>query len=335
MPSTDWKEVVPEGEAAHLEELAQVVLTMQRENTRDGKPSRALHAKGNAGAEAEFTVDDGLPAEAKVGIFAQPGKYRAYVRFSNGSGRRQKDQVGDVRGLAVKLVGVPGKKLIPGLENASTQDFLLIRSSTQPFKNADEFVWLLGAAKTPALLPFKMLGHFGLGRGFSILKGLAGSLKMPASAATTSYFSALPIRFGAHAVRYSLAPLETTDGKATPSPEHVHEELASRLARAPLTWMFRVQFFVDEKTTPIEDASREWDAPWVTLGRLLLPKQELDSPRGQKLSAFVEKLSFDPWHAPEEFRPLGNMMRARNAAYRLSTQERKSAPEPDGTETFE
>jgi len=33
-----------------------------------------------------------------------------------------------VRGLAVKVLGVPGKKLIPGLEAAPTQDFLAIHS---------------------------------------------------------------------------------------------------------------------------------------------------------------------------------------------------------------
>jgi Catalase len=333
MPATDWKEVIPEGEAAHLEELAQVVLAMQRENTRDGKPARALHAKGNAGAEGEFVVGD-VPEEARAGIFAQPGKYRAYVRFSNGSGRRQKDQVGDVRGMAVKLVGVPGKKLIPALESAPTQDFLAIRSSTQPFKNADEFVWLLGAAKSPALLPLKLIGRFGL-RGFSILLRLAGGLGLPPSVATTAYFSALPIRWGAHAVRFSFLPLESPNGKPGRSPDHLRDELAARLQKGPVAWDFRVQFFADEKSTPIEDASVEWSAPWVTLGRLTLPQQDLASPRGQKLTAFIEQLSFDPWHAPEEFRPLGNMMRARNAAYRLSTGERKAAPEPDGSEQFD
>jgi Catalase len=334
MPATDWKEVIPENEAAHLEELAQVVHQMQRANARE-KPLRALHAKGNAGAEGDFTVGDNLPEEARVGIFAQPGQYRAYVRFSNGSGKVQRDQVGDVRGMAVKLLGVPGRKLIPGLEGAPTQDFLLIKSSTQPFANADEFVWLLGAAKSPALLPFKLIGHFGLGRGLGILKRLAGSLGLPSSVATTPYFSALPIRFGACAVRYSLQPLEPASGKPGASPDHLRDELAARLQRGPVAWDFRVQLFVDEKSTPVEDASVEWDSPWVTLARLTLPQQDLASPRGQKLSAFIEQLSFDPWHAPEEFRPLGNMMRARNHAYRLSTGERKASPEPDGTETFE
>ena len=71
------------------------------------------------------------------------------------------------------------------------------------------------------------------------------------------------------------------------------------------------------------------------MGRLTIPRQDLRLPRNRRVADFVETLSFDPWHAPEEFRPLGNMMRARNVAYRLSTQERGVAPEPDGTERFD
>ena len=60
--------------------------------------------------------------------------------------------------------------------------------------------------------------------------------------------------------------------------------------------------------------------------------QDLGSPRGRRIAERIETLSFDPWHAAEDFRPLGQMMRARNVAYRLSTQERGAAPEPDGPE---
>jgi hypothetical protein len=99
----------------------------------------------------------------------------------------------------------------------------------------------------------------------------------------------------------------------------------------------RVQFYVDEAATPIEDASVEWkekDAPFVTVARLTLPKQDLDGAHGRKVADFVEGLSFDPWHALEAHRPLGNVMRARNPAYRLSTKERGAVGEPDGTEPF-
>ena len=71
------------------------------------------------------------------------------------------------------------------------------------------------------------------------------------------------------------------------------------------------------------------------MAKLTLPKQDVASPRGKKVAELIEKLSFDPWHALEDHRPLGNMMRARNHAYRESTQERGAAPEPDGTETFD
>ena len=52
------------------------------------------------------------------------------------------------------------------------------------------------------------------------------------------------------------------------------------------------------------------------------------------MTEYVESLSFDPWHALEAHRPLGNMMRARNHAYRPSTQERCAAPEPTAMPAF-
>ena len=64
------------------------------------------------------------------------------------------------------------------------------------------------------------------------------------------------------------------------------------------------------------------------------PRTDVADELGRRCEAFVESLSFDPWHAPVEFRPLGNLMRARNHAYRLSVIERAAAPEPDGSESF-
>ena len=159
------------------------------------------------------------------------------------------------------------------------------------------------------------------------------------SVATTQYFSAAPIRYGAYAVHYALAPQTKSEpnGSIPPSADYLREDLARRLAEGPVVYDMRVQFYVDEATTPIEDASVEWkekDTPFVTVARLTLPKQDIDGARGRKIADFVEGLSFDPWHALEAHRPLGNVMRARNHAYRLSTKERGAAGEPDGTEQF-
>src|SRR5439155_24121938 len=126
----------------------------------------------------------------------RPASYRAYVRYSNGSWRQQSDHKADVRGMAVKLLGVDGKKLIPGLEDARTQDFLLIRTAAPPTRDADEFVALVRAASNLPRGLFSFLRQVGVGRALQILRRASQQLRAPMlSLATTRYFSALPIQF--------------------------------------------------------------------------------------------------------------------------------------------
>lgn len=340
-PRTDWKENTPEGEDARLEALALQMLEHQRKSAEAGRIHRGLHAKSSAGVEARFDVLPDLPEYARVGLFAAKASFPAYVRFSNGSSKRRDDRRADIRGIGIKLCGVPGRKIIAGLEAATTQDFLLIRSRSTSFQNADEFVWFVRAASRPALLLPRALMRFGVGKTLRLLSGIRASLAQAKGAVATShYFSALPIAFGPYAVRYALEPHAPPEPGAAlgRSRDPLGEELATRLAAGEVVYDFRVQFFTDERRTPIEDSSRDWkdeDAPFVTVARLTLPRQDLGSPRGRRLAQYIETLSFDPWHATAELRPLGQMMRARKAAYRLSTKERGAAPEPNGSALIE
>ena len=87
----------------------------------------------------------------------------------------------------------------------------------------------------------------------------------------------------------------------------------------------QLQFFTDEKHTPIEDASVDWkekQAPYVTVGRLSIPAQS-----GEELEAIqetIENAIFDPWQALFEHRPLGDVMRARKHVY-LASQKGRGA----------
>ncbi len=339
-PSTQWTETIPAGEDAVFEAYAEQLCALQRAAAAGSPPARALHAKGQLGALAELSVVADLPDHARQGLFAKPATYRAYVRYSNGAGKRQPDTKGDVRGIAVKVVGVDGRKVIPGLEDAKTQDFLAIRTPAIPFRDAHEFVKVVtAAAGSPLLLLPRLFGRIGVGRTFALLPQLAKSVAVPMpSLATTRYFSAAPIRCGAYAAHYALDPL-AKDPPATPgsSPDYLGDELSQRLRAGPVAYDLRLQFYVDPAATPIEDASVEWReelAPFVTVARLTLPQQDLASPKGRRVAEYVESLSFDPWHALEAHRPLGNIMRARNHAYRLSTKERSAAREPDGNESL-
>jgi hypothetical protein len=340
-PATDWKEEIAPDETARFEAMAEQLRGLQRARAQKGSVNRGLHAKGQIGIEAEVTILPDLPEEARIALFATPSTHRAYVRFSNGAGGHQSDRKGDVRGIAIKLLGVPGKKIIPGLENAQTQDFLLIRNSSQPFASPDRFVEFVTAIESPLTGLPKYLWKNGPRWTFGLLKQIAAGLNEPmVSLATTRYYSALPTMFGPYAVRWALTPHAKADAKQQPGKgrDYLGDELAARLRAGPITYDLEVQFFRDAARTPIEDASVDWkesDAPYVTVARLTLLQQDPASPRGQKLKSFVEGLSFDPWHALAELRPLGAMMRARNSAYRLSTQERKAAVEPDGTEKFD
>ncbi len=340
-PSTSWRENAAPDESTRYESQAQLLHQLQESSTmRLGRNGRALHRKGHLGARASFEVLPDLPAPFAAGLFATPATYRAYVRFSNGAFAHNADTKPDVRGIAVKVLGVTGKKLIPGLEDAPTQDFLAIQSPVTPFRNSDEFVKAVYAGRKLSLALPRFIAAFGFRRALAILRGFTAEVgvKIP-TLSQQRFFSALPVRYGAYAAKYSFVPAARPDGSPNPSAsDHYAQDLATRLLRAPMAYDFAVQLYRDEKSTPIEDASIEWSqdvAPFVTVARLVLPVQDVRSPGGQKLTDFVEQLSFDPWHALVEHRPLGDMMRARNAAYRVSTQARHAAAEPDGSERLE
>ena len=331
-PSKSWKEVVTEGEDAELRALAITLRDIQRKRDANATKRRALHAKSNINLLAELEVLPDLPAHAKVSLFAEPKTYKAYVRFSNGGIAPKPDRKPDVRGIAIKVLGVGGKKLIPGMEDETTQDFLAIRDASVPFANATEFIAAVRAGISPLAI-FGFFGAAGFFRGIGILRRLTAGLGRPiASLATTRYFSALPIQLGEHAVKYSLAPRES-GGSADETPVDLGAELAERLKKGPVSWDFQLPFVVDVASTPIEDPTVAWseeESPWLTVARLTLVEQDPTSERGKKIHEGVEPMSFDPWHAAVELKPLGQMMRARNHAYRESTIERGAAKEPRG-----
>lgn len=339
VPSTQWKETPAPGEEALHLKLAEALRQVQRARGKvhgpGGKAARALHAKANLGVEGRFEVLPNLPPYAAQGLFASPGKYAAYVRFSNGAGVAQPDKVPDVRGMAVKVLGVPGKKLIPGMEDATTQDFLAIRNRATGFRNAKEFVGFVVATRSQALALPRLVWALGPVRPFVLLKGVLAGLGGPqAPIPGASYYSAVPIQWGAYAACFELIPLDA-DGQAAVGREPAEalgEDLASRLRQGPVRWELRARLFVDEQQTPIENPTVAWESPAVPVARLTLPQQDVSSERGRRIASRIEQLSFDPWHAKVEHRPLGELMRARNHAYRLSTQERGAAPEPDASE---
>ncbi len=85
------------------------------------------------------------------GVFSEPRVFPAVVRFSNGEPTPQADKHPEPRGIAIKLIGVPGRKLLPGQEDAVTQDFLATSHSvTSTVRNVRQFMAFIRAARNRA-----------------------------------------------------------------------------------------------------------------------------------------------------------------------------------------
>jgi hypothetical protein len=152
------------------------------------------------------------------------------------------------------------------------------------------------------------------------------------SMATEEYSGTAPIKFGPYAVKFTVRPVPGTVAaaeRASLTDDFLGDELAERLRQEDLMFDFLVQFYVDDVNTPIEDTSVPWlpeHAPLLKVAQLRIPR----SRRDDRLTSLVDRLSFSPWHALEDHRPLGNVMRARRVAYEKSAALRQHRPEPTG-----
>src|SRR5690606_26375657 len=120
------EEEIPPGEAELTRGIiddAIRIVEAHRDNTR---VLRGAHAKAHGCVRAEASVLADLPGTRRQGVFRDPGKiWQAWVRVSNGNAYPQFDRVRDARGMAIKLLDVPGEKLL----GESEQDFVMFNNS--------------------------------------------------------------------------------------------------------------------------------------------------------------------------------------------------------------
>jgi hypothetical protein len=322
-PSTEWREEVEADEEQRFGAYGERIAAMQAERSKRYGNGRALHRKQLMALRARLDVMPELPPHARQGLFATPGGHDAWVRLSNGSMDVSSDRKPDIRGFGLRVLGVDGAAALGG--PAKAQDFVLINREVFGFSQPGEFVELiLALAKGPLALLGHVTRRYGFFGGLKRLREIAKGMARPFSGfATESFFSAAPIACGPYAVRVRLRP-ESTAPAGTKAADWA-ADLRAHLARGPVRYELQLQFFSDEKTTPIEDGAIDWDeaaAPFVTVARLTLPQQELDGAAAQSFAAEVEHATFDPWEALAAHRPLGALMRARKHAYFRSEKTR-------------
>lgn len=309
------QECVSPGETAEFQGYAREINEIQTKLAKGQPVARAFHRKAHGCLVGTFSVLADRPDETKVGIFSETRDYPAIARFSNASGRDQSDVEPDMRGFAIKLSGATG---------TGDQDLLMTNG---PVHFAADAKGMMEFAQAGADGPFTEAWWF-LTHPKGALVLAHDTLRKVASVTTETYWSRVPILFGeGAAVKFNATPCNPDPNAkrpANPSSTYLSDDLRARAAAGPICFDFRVQFQRDPVKQPIEDASVEWkesDTPSIRVARLTLPAQSFDST--EQLEA-CENMSFDPWNAATEHRPLGNMNRARRLVYPSSAEFRKA-----------
>ncbi|MCH5672194.1 hypothetical protein [Streptomyces gilvus] len=265
-----------------------------------------------AALKAALVVEEELPDYARQGIFASPAVFEALVRLSNGN--FSVDRAPDIRGFAIKVLGAS----TPTSADVE-QNFTLVSQETLRVSGSADVVGIVELSTSgPGAALRKAATNPRLTR--SAVANVRDMVKPFSGFATHDFFSIMPITFGDHAARLKLCAASTAINRQ--ARKDLAADIYGRLGDDDLEFRLQAQFFEDESRTPIEDSAVRWDAPWLTVARLRLPRQAPD----EELAETVEKSSFNPWIAATEHRPLGELMRARRAAYELSRRNREGAP---------
>jgi catalase len=257
-------------------------------------------------------IDPGLlPKASRKGIFEKVASYDSWIRFSNGSnnGEAKHDLEADVRGMAIKLMNVPGTP-------TGTHDFLLANMKEFFSKNGSDYADLVKTATHGNGFDFL---RFAATHPVSAQRLFVARIKM-GHPLQQDFHSSVPFKLGTHSVRYHAQPCETKKdpipGKDAPR-DYLRQRLGETLARRGTCFSFYVQLNQNPAEQIVEDPRKSWDektSPFIKVADLEIHKQaDITS---TDLVNFCENVRFNPWHAHPDNRPLGQINRIRALVYR-------------------
>jgi hypothetical protein len=338
-PETRLCEEIPLAEEAVITSAITDAMAQFTKREYEGRiAERAGNTKTYGVVRGDFRVLEEIPAAYRHGVFAEPKSFPVWIRFG-GPGPLSPPDVEDsgILSIGIKLMGVPGAKLLA--DEKWTQDFLGISSPTFTTPNIVENLKLQRQiyARTPV---FYFLNPFDSHYLDMTMQGIYA--RMNTSPLEVRYWSCVPFLLGeGKAMKFSVRPSSNRKTKIpwNPPDDWLRQSMAKTLTDTDVTFDFSIQLQTDPKRMPIEDASIEWPerlSPFVPVAKIRIPAQEFTSPEQM---VFARQLSFNPWHAISEHRPLGNQNRARLLIYSELSRlrqfmNRERRVEPTATETF-
>jgi hypothetical protein len=257
-----------------------------------------------------------LPEHLAQGLFKEAKTYPVIIRLSTSPGAIQPDKSPAVKGFALKIIGVEGKKFLADEADAVTQDFLMVNDTIIPTGDVKSYhdmqLRIEKLAHGPEILQ-TAINKVGVlaDKALELLEDVGGPKKevdMVVQAHPNNhilgetYTTLGAIRYGNYVAKVSVAPLSDNLKAIAGKEMDVSEPGAYR------------------------DMVVDWpqdQSPYQVLGRIVLPAQDAFSPARRVYADNV--LSFNPFHCLPEHLPLGSINRVRIKAYASSTQYRHVA----------
>jgi hypothetical protein len=283
-------------------------------------PMRGQHAKGVLSvANARFEVRSDLPPELQFGPFKPGADWRTLIRFSNAPSSVAGDNESARRGIAMRFTDDQGH----------SQDLLMTTGSAAflakdgPAAVAAAKAEIKGAAGLADLA--KAVGPIDAAK---LIHAARTTDSKDESLAASTFFSRVPYQLGDYAVKFRLVPLEK-DGaiKGAKGEGQLGSDAQARLKKGDITYVLEAQFNRNPKD--MGDARIDWDSPYVAMGKITIPQQDLSSEQAQKNNKGMDELSFKPWNRWDDrddraMKPLGDVNEARKAIYEASSENRGS-----------
>ena len=295
---------------------------------RTGVRLRGQHGRIHGCVRATFEVLDNIPTKYKVGIFAKPATYQAAIRFS--SGPQAKDSIPGAQGMAIKLIGVPGRKILKGQADAVTHDFILLDFPVFFVRNTDSYARLVSelARLKPDQKPEKWLEWLGKSHPEDVAIAERYDARVVDNPLTQQFWSQVPFAFGLGddtICRYTAIPhpenKNTGSRPASNDGNYLRQVMIDHLTTAaqPATFDFAVQLKEDATPAAIDSPTVEWGTPFQRVAIITIMAQDFAQP---EQDGFGQNLSYTPWHALPEHRPVGQINDVRRMVYTWSSRIR-------------
>ena len=308
-------------EAVEIQEIIRTMKDFLAKNYPQGDIKRNFHPKMHGCLKGKLEIRDDIPEHLRLGLFRVPKNFEAWLRFSNAPPKVQSDKRSSGRGLAIKVLEVPGEVLEVDPIGVNCQNFLL---TTSPILSAWNIPLYKKAIKA-VLFGWKERLLFVLHPGHwrSLYLTLKYSKKHE-NLLAQRYFSGGAFRYGERLfVKFLLLPHRPALGyslSGQKKDDFLKEQLKSDMETQVQGFTLHIQVHENEITEPLENTSIVWKKEGIPVAELWIPQQDFDFAERME---FGENLSFSPWVCMADHEPVGAINRARRQVYKELAAFRK------------